>query len=337
MPRKYQRGAFTLIELLVVIAIIAILIALLLPAVQQAREAARRTECKNHLKQIGLAVHNFHDVNGGLPPLTLASTRASFWVMILPYLEQQNAQDAFINGANAGTDKTAIGLSMETNWDRLNASEREAMGSIPDYFCPSRRASGTKDTGSQRGPLGDYAVVFLYREVDDNTNSEDSWWGHYDPCSGSHVNRQKGAIRVSKATDCSNDNRKAETWKVRAAFRDITDGLTNTAIVGEKHISADEIGRCCNENHTDGSWAFSAGSWREYQVARNIRHRFGKGANDDGNGADPARDVGFGSWHPGVCHFLLGDGSVRGLSDNVPELIRRQLGHRSDGTTFELP
>lgn len=337
MPRKSVRAAFTLIELLVVIAIIAILIALLLPAVQQAREAARRTECKNHMKQLGLAVHNFHDVNNGLPPLAIGPGRASFWVLILPYLEQQNAYEVFVGGANAGTNKTDIGIHMDTNWDNLNSTERSALGAIPDYFCPSRRDSGTKDGGTQRGPLGDYAVVFLYREITD-TNNEDGWWNHYNSCDNGHVSNQKGAIRLSK-NDCSlSGDDRWRSWKPRAAFRDITDGLTNTAIVGEKHIAAAEFGNCCGGNGTqqDGSWSYSEGSWREYNVARNLRHRFGKGANDtSGNPAGGA--VGMGSWHPGVCHFLLGDGSVRGISDNTPELIRRQLAHRSDGTTFELP
>ena len=79
-----RRLGFTLIELLVVIAIIAVLIALLLPAVQQAREAARRSQCKNNLKQIGLAVHNFHDTRSGLPPAILGTWRPGFWALINP-------------------------------------------------------------------------------------------------------------------------------------------------------------------------------------------------------------------------------------------------------------
>jgi len=87
-----QQRAFTLVELLVVIAIIGMLIALLLPAVQAAREAARRMQCTNHLKQIGLAVHNFHDTHNGVVPLGIGANRfTGFWFLVLPYIEQQAA------------------------------------------------------------------------------------------------------------------------------------------------------------------------------------------------------------------------------------------------------
>src|SRR5437870_10821479 len=92
MRRKTLRRAFTLVELLVVIAIIGVLVALLLPAVQMAREAARRSSCQNNLHQIGIAIHNFHDVRGTLPPLRVSNNQASWFVLIMPYMEQGNIE-----------------------------------------------------------------------------------------------------------------------------------------------------------------------------------------------------------------------------------------------------
>lgn len=99
-----RRRGFTLIELLVVIAIIAVLIALLLPAVQQAREAARRSSCQNNLKQLGLAMHNYHDVHGAFPPGHHACCFGTWQVSILPFIEQQNVYELYEN--LGGTDDT---------------------------------------------------------------------------------------------------------------------------------------------------------------------------------------------------------------------------------------
>jgi prepilin-type N-terminal cleavage/methylation domain-containing protein len=105
-----RRSGFTLVELLVVIAIIGILVALLLPAVQAAREAARRTECINNLKQIGLAFHNFHDTRRGMPPLTTGNARPAFFQMIMPFAEQQNTYELLNGGdSTANGGKTRFG------------------------------------------------------------------------------------------------------------------------------------------------------------------------------------------------------------------------------------
>ena len=149
LNRRLRRG-FTLVELLVVIAIIGILVALLLPAVQSAREAARRTQCVNNLKQLGLAAHNFHDTQGALPPNRLANNSADLtkwnWVtwgvILLPYIEQQNYYD---------------------QWDVTipyeNHAEAVTKRAVATYYCPSRRQPGIDFSNDKpAGGLTDYAA-----------------------------------------------------------------------------------------------------------------------------------------------------------------------------------
>jgi prepilin-type N-terminal cleavage/methylation domain-containing protein len=355
---RSKSRAFTLVELLVVIAIIGILVALLLPAIQAAREAARRTQCVNNLKQIGIAFHNFHDTYKGMPPLMTGPGRMSFWGMLYPFAEQQTAWD-MLSGSNAnaaGGNPTDIGFHMETNWDRLTGQERRSLGSVSYMTCPSRRSGAAiRDGGTHRGPLSDYAVVFLMRAWNDG-GDEQSWWNHFNPCDGGHVNNQKATVTLARLSDCSSGdwNVRARTWSVRDTFARITDGTSNVFIVGEKHLRVNEFGNCCSGAASDGSYLFSDGSWREYQVARNIRYRLSHGPQDDGYQLGPggyesdgiaagtyvppgdqpggaARAMGFGSWHPGICNFLRGDGSVTPVNVTISQSVRRWLGQPNDG------
>jgi prepilin-type N-terminal cleavage/methylation domain-containing protein/prepilin-type processing-associated H-X9-DG protein len=154
-PRQTRKG-FTLIELLVVIAIIAVLVGLLLPAVQKVREAAARTQCTNNLKQLGLAFHNFHDVNGALP-VEGTTQQVSFYTYLLPYIEQgplyNQVWPAFQLALNTDTGWQQSG---GTNADGLYfaaASQPACLAAVKTFICPTRRTGST-------GPATDYAGAY---------------------------------------------------------------------------------------------------------------------------------------------------------------------------------
>lgn len=361
-----QRIGFTLIELLVVIAIIAILIALLLPAVQQAREAARRTQCKNNLKQIGLAAHNFHDTFGTLPPLVSHTGGPTFWYHILPYIEQANLQALYSGGAvNPSGETTSVEWNMWKNYEIIrddpNVGANKVQG-IAAFHCPTYRSPAVeRNVFSGRkafGPKGDYACVSMRRSARDAIayNRENGWWANHNSRNNGHVGRNRAAIMVS-------DNRNAQfTWsgiagqsqwrratKTPVTLTLVKDGTSNTAMVGEKFWRRDEWNRsCCGGNRADGSVFVHQGAWREYNAARNMRfplrtkledhfNQSGGFPHQDARNNTPARGAGFGSYHTGIVQFLMCDGSVQGLSVNTADSIRIQLADRNDGLTLNNP
>jgi prepilin-type N-terminal cleavage/methylation domain-containing protein len=355
-----QRG-FTLVELLVVIAIIGILVALLLPAIQAAREAARRTQCTNNLKQLVLASHNFHDTYGALPPIVSHTEGPTFFMHILPFIEQQALYDLYRGGAtNPGGETTSV-----RQWDNKNYEiVRDALGQypvdgIPAFHCPSYRRPDVRTNSSAKGPKGDYAVVFMRGSATDlnlnNQATEDGWWGHHNATSQGDINKQKGAIKTGNAVGQPNPGGQPSGWDARRetakftqTLTSITDGTTNTAMLGEKYWSKGEWTRgCCGNSDVDGSVFNQCGNWREYNVTRNMRFalRPGNAEVKNGNGntwnnpthTGEARNTGFGSAHPGVCLFGLCDGSVRPLSLNIDIFTQWKLADANDGEVAELP
>jgi len=219
-PVKLGRGgklrAFTLVELLVVIAIIGILIALLLPAVQAAREAARRMQCTNNLKQVGLAVHNFHDANRALPPICIYTDRPTLFMILLPFLEQSALHEIFVdaqlyNKSNPGIPFNSAprhnagvpnpNFIQEANWwfwDNIHddavltargitdlagwrANTRRSISSVTTYRCPSGNGGNAmKSAGDRRGPLADYVpLVAKVQNPSNPTNPSWGWWHRY--------------------------------------------------------------------------------------------------------------------------------------------------------------
>jgi len=341
--------AFTLVELLVVIAIIGILIALLLPAVQAAREAARRMQCSNHLKQMGLGVHNFHDAQKGITPFGLGRIRASFFVLLFPYTEQQALYDQITSVATDG------GITSRLEWNiffaLLTDEQRRGYGAVPWFKCPSRRSGNTwfeqttnpstgaalaNGDGPRQGARGDYAPVVFF---DESVNRPDSWpwaWSQYDE----NLDNLKNMASLRNAIRPCVADRWAypagnKGWRCRDTFAFVTDGLSNTIFVGEKHIHPNNFEKCdWSQGYTMSDCSMLVHS----AFAANGDIIFGRDIakgnslmkmNDQPTGS-PFGQIGFGSWHPGVCQFLLGDGAVMSFSITTP------VGTSSDPRTMIL-
>jgi prepilin-type N-terminal cleavage/methylation domain-containing protein/prepilin-type processing-associated H-X9-DG protein len=356
--KKTLRFGFTLVELLVVIAIIAMLIALLLPAIQAAREAARRSQCTNHLKQIGIAVHNFHDTQNGLPPTSTGGTwRPSFWVLILPYMEQTSLHENIWTWNNKGTTRM-------TNVDFWNVRTPEERTStyIATFFCPTRGArkswldNGSTQTlsssdpnfrsdGYTYGPQGDYAFAHGYTQY-----SWGGWQINSDPrddsspvMSGS-VRNLRGPFRPSIMPDITNFTH----WLIRDTMAWWQDGTSNQFIVGEKFIAMPNLGKCGGTTTADRPFSrdcsiLVTGDWNVQSTCQSIWGRTAR-FNDENHTLRAADEhtnqPNWGGIHSGICNFLFGDGSVKSISVVTPSgggsntedfKILSRLGHVNDG------
>ncbi|MCA8987591.1 MAG: DUF1559 domain-containing protein [Planctomycetaceae bacterium] len=280
-----SRKGFTLIELLVVIAIIAILVALLLPAVQQAREAARRSSCKNNLKQLGLAMHNYHDVYNIFPPAgTIAGfgtnmdqTNAWPWsTKILPYIEESALYDALQPGEGS-VPRSATNMANVNDYLTANGGTKEQLLSkvIPTYLCPSAPGPEYNKFQANMGTLmyGVNNVLF--------------------PVPSATIKAQ--------------------------SMSDVTDGTTNTILIGEKALYD---GPRLSIGAVWGNYKTCAGRLGIISGHAEINTPFDgtwDAANNcylENNPADATRVAAF-SLHDGGAQFAMVDGSVRFISENV--------------------
>jgi type II secretory pathway pseudopilin PulG len=365
-----------LVELLVVIAIIGVLIALLLPAVQAAREAARRSQCINHLKQIGIAVHNFHDTLKGLPPVTIwmgvsggyntsdrnKMGRMSFWGTIYPYVEQQGLYDKCTEGAS-GTANSGIDRYLDaTWWHSLTTEQKTSFGSVSFYRCPTRRGGGSHyndetHTNGNPGPQIDYAIL-----AHANVSSGTGWRLLNEVWQTSVVNKHYGPFRAAEVTVDSN---RVTSWTPRDTMAWWQDGTSNQIIISEKHIPEISFKKCSVTSGTnpeemlfDCSYLSMAANSNDTAKMRADKaahvwvlptntqsSEFGGRPVARGDSTEPLSTTWpyngssstLGSAHPGSFNLLLGDGSVRGFPKTVNPNILPRLTHISDGVTVQLP
>jgi prepilin-type N-terminal cleavage/methylation domain-containing protein/prepilin-type processing-associated H-X9-DG protein len=315
--RHRPSQGFTLVELLVVIAIIGILIALLLPAVQAAREAARRSQCTNQLKQMGLAMHNLNSSFGTFP--TGGTTP---W----PTLENYST-----GGTPWGPDKQGLGwafqilpyLEQQQIYKILTQAELQ-QNAAATYFCPSRRRPVKGDTGcylmdysaATPGATFDDANTFWQVEANDNyrTPSNRTWhgvivrtnWTEMPPLAG----RTAGPVGSTPPT----------------RFADIVDGTSNTLVVGEKGLRPANY--FTSIWHDDRGWS---DGW-DPDTMRSTAFPLTPDTNNAVMGINGEVDIAycFGSAHPAGANFCFADGSVHFLAYTIDRTTYNWLGTRDD-------
>jgi len=323
--RTKRKRAFTLIELLVVIAIIAILIALLLPAVQQAREAARRAQCKNNLKQLGIGMHNYHDTYGQFPPTIFAingnqgpqrwsqGEKGSHLVHLLPFVDQQPLYSR-IDFKNRRADRR--------NWPRIDDQPRWGKKFrsyiVPTYLCPS-------DGAPKHSNGGDRARTNYAGSMGNQAMNGRGWCvlypGNNFRTGGSGHGNDRRSDRISGMFSRGN-------WSARLPTVNVQDGTSQTILMGE-------ILPHCGDHARNGWYHFNA-PWIATTAPINfpIKCVYEPGWNFAPRNCNHWQNwqtsQGFKSKHEQGAHFLFVDGRVRFLNETINYRTYQRLGDRAD-------
>ena len=334
------RRGFTLVELLVVIAIIGVLVALLLPAVQAAREAARRASCSNNMKNVALAIHNFEGRTGHLPTSVdygefeikepgggtvvdpfreQLKLSGKGWICdILPEIEQTALYESLSIGFDSNWYTYQKG--MRTNDPRLRAALQVQ---LPILTCPSDSSAGLRDDDAISGvfpPVPSFLVASTnYKGVAGDFSYKPNLsaiqlflnepWGSESDC---HAR-----------TDCTGVFWRYTYWRGGIKLKEITDGTSNTIMVGETVV----------EYNASNAYFFSGSDWASAHMQFNYKP---KGLNPYTSPRDEARqrygdNRGFSSEHPGGGHFAYADASVRFLNEGIDHQLYRALATRNLG------
>lgn len=358
-----KSNGFTLVELLVVIAIIGILIGMLLPAVQQVREAARRTACANSLRQMGIAIHNYASASGEHFPMLGEAEEGGHWTaFILPYMEMNNMYERLSFGSVNWASSAAVGGA---TFDSTNPRDRQiaACESASELFrCASTAAPENVFDAScyappwfvaQRTPANYLGVVTGVQPVDWKPGwgwgrpNRSTWDGnttlHHSELDGVFLTRPRGANgQMNRLVNGGTAS--------QVTFASVSDGLSNTLIIGEaepdpklEQIASFQetqnsgrkdhwcIGGDDMDNWEGTDWSECGGSTAVGINLPRPSDTFPSGVRIDGDLEWGAYEVGFGSNHPGGAQFCRGDGSVAFISQTIDAVTYSNLGNRQDG------
>lgn len=329
MPsRTKPRRGFTLVELLVVIAIIGILIALLLPAVQAAREAARRSQCTNNLKQIGLSLHNYHDVYRAFPIGATYYWHSSFLVHLLPYLEQGNVykQLSFRDRSAMLFDSTSLSGVRLANYQKMAEFVPTA------YQCPSSTLLRYAENPGAPQDVSTSSYVGIAGACTSSTDATDpTGQGRCDSSSTGYI--------------CANG---ALIPNVSIRIAEITDGTSSTIMIGEQSdwaVTSAGAKVDVRTSNRRGAWiganslgfpGDSAGTdWTggAYYNLTTVRYAIGYKTQATGSGGNhfTGANTAIQSAHPGGASVLRADGGISFLSESMDRIVLRNLAIRDDG------
>ena len=320
------RLAFTLVELLVVIAIVGVLIALLLPAVQAARETARASECQNRLKQLGLATLLFHFANEAFPPARLWDSETSreelsypsWMARILPYAGEQAAYD---------------------RWDVYEpfaAHDLQTRSFAPDFFvCPTKRslAEAIIPTGKRGVPISLPCGCRIEAFVNEMGGAAADYGGNHGEFL--HFRERDPEVLLGGGTGVIITSRAVWAnwvpvgWQDRISTADVTDGMSKTMLAGEMYSPTDGLGKMPYDGPVYNGLDLTASA----RLGGPGGPALARLPTDSALRDNP---TGFGSWHPGYCPFVRGDGSVSKVDVDIDIEVYAKLMHRHDGGDLSL-